>query len=683
MTDGANAPRPLLPALLLAALVLPFDPGWLDFEAARRAMLLAMLGALLLVRPRWFLVRGSADTLLASIFAWTCAATLLGSGEVVAVDAGLRLSWWAALWAIVRLANATGRDGAVKAAPWLLATAALVGCAQRCGLEIAGGTALEPTSLFGNRNVAAEFTAIAASVVVANFSARPRLHAVCLALAGAYAVVNGSRSALVVLPVVAGLAAVLPPRRGRAGFVPLLALSLGAGLALAALSALPRPSLGAPLLPGAATGTATLEVRLEIQKGALGMVAGAPLLGVGAGQFAVQYPRHRSQREIELSSLQRNEPRRVATVHDDWLETAVEGGVPAFLLLLLFAIARLRQAEPRAQALPLVALFLLMLVRAPLGNAPAVAMALFATGPSARGTASPSKSSAWFACALGLCLLGLGLLGATSAFALARYATERGDAPTGDRTWIERATSLAPVDATAFELLARERQIAATSSADVEQALAAADRAIALRPFEPSYLLLRADLLRAAARFDEAKQQLAQVAALDPGHPQVQVQLAAVYFTEGDVDGAIAALCTDPPPSLREALAARLDEFAQLAKARGSDADHARFAAEAAFVRVLDALAKNGALADALAKERFDRLREAIQRAGGKDRDVRELLLLAVLALRVDDRATAATAGELAQKKGLPLLRWQWSLAAPFAEGLRALPAWAAVLPPR
>lgn len=683
MTDGVTPPPRLLPALLLAALVLPFDPGWLDFEAARRAVLLAVLGALLLLRPTWFSVRGGADGLLAATAAWTGLAALLAGTDTVLVDAVLRLSWWASLWALVRLANATTRDGAVRAAPWLLATAALVGCAQRLGLEFAGGTALEPTSLFGNRNVAAEFVAVGASVAVANFATRPWLHATALALAGAYAIANGSRSALVVLPVVATLAAALPPRRGLAGLRPLLALGLGAGLALTVLTALPPPIQGAPLLPGAATGTATLEVRLEIQKGALGMVADAPLLGVGAGQFAVQYPRHRSQREIELSSLQRSEPRRVGTVHDDWLETAVEGGVPALLLLVLFAFVRLRAAEPRTAALPLVALFLLMLVRAPLGNAPAVAMALLASGPAEGASSTPTARSPWFARALGLALLLVGFMASTSAFALARYAGARGDAPTGDRAWLERATSLAPIDPTAFELLARERQIAATSHADVEAALAAADCAIAMRPFEPSYLLLRADLLRAAARFAEAKQQLAQVAALDPGHPQVQVQLAAVYFTEGDADGAIAALCTDPPPALRTQLAARLDEFAGLADARGDAAGAARFRAEAAFVRVLDALGKPGALADALAKERFDRMREAVQRAGQKDRDVRELLVLAVLALRVDDRATAATAGELAQKKGLPLLAWQWSLAAPFAEGLRAIPSWTAVLPPR
>src|SRR5204863_9059072 len=97
-------------------------------------------------------------------------------------------------------------------------------------------------------------------------------------------------------------------------------------------------------------------------------------LGQHAGQFAFEYPRVRRDEEIELSSFHRQFRTTVDSAHNDWLELPIEHGVAGLLLLLGFAVplarAAARSGGTHALA-PLGAFALLMLVRSPLGNAPA------------------------------------------------------------------------------------------------------------------------------------------------------------------------------------------------------------------------------------------------------------------------------------------------------------------------
>ena len=65
-------------------------------------------------------------------------------------------------------------------------------------------------------------------------------------------------------------------------------------------------------------------MRWEIAKATARLVAEAPVFGQGPGQFALHYPRVRSQAEIEQSSLGRSFATEVRTAHDDWLELLVD-----------------------------------------------------------------------------------------------------------------------------------------------------------------------------------------------------------------------------------------------------------------------------------------------------------------------------------------------------------------------
>ncbi|MEQ1631566.1 MAG: O-antigen ligase family protein [Planctomycetota bacterium] len=673
------------PVLLLVGATVLVDPYWLDAELARRMIAMTILGAAVLLRPSAFALRPDGDRVFLLLIGWLALSSIWHSDHANLADAGLRLGWWTSLLLVARLGMAADHAAIARTAAWLLGLVAVVGLLQRFGIETYFGSIDEPVSLLGNRNTAAEFAAIAAAAVASRRGACPRLSTAALTLGACYIVANGSRSGLVALPLGVLFVACLQkaPRPLRLAPVWPVALGCLVGWMLAALpgTANGTSAPGASFsLPGQSTRMATLEVRVEIAHSGLHMLAADPILGHGAGQFAVEYPRFRSQREIELSSLSRTEMRRVSTAHDDWLETAIEGGVPALVLLVLFALARLRGQKDKALLAPLLVLFALMLVRSPLQNAPAVLLALLATGASTSASEEATRRHLWLRL-LGVCLLLLGVLGTASQFALSRYIGSRVDQPFGEDALLERAVAIAAWDPVAWHLLAQERHAHATDLAAAERALAAVDRAVALRPFEPSYLLLRADVLRACGRLDDSKRQLAEVTKLDPGEPQVQVQLAGIYYTEGNLEGTIIALCSDPPPVLRAQLAARLDEFANLARGSGAIESEKRLLAEAAFVRTLDALASTGARADAIAVAHFDTMKQSFVLAGLRDRDARELLLLAVQSLRQGDSASATMAGELAQKKGLPLPAWQWTLLREIAAPLRALPAWQPLLP--
>ena len=280
--------------------------------------------------------------------------------------------------------------------------------------------------------------------------------------------------------------------------------------------------------------------------------------------------------------------------------------------------------------------------------------------------------------ALGIALAFLGATVLVGASCLARFAASTASDP--DVAWLERSTSLSPFDPTAWQLLASERARGARSRADAESALVAADRAVALRPDEPSYRLLRADVLRMCGRTKEARADIVAVAKLDPGEPQTQIQLAGLYATEGDFDAALVALTTDPPPSLRAVLAAQIDGIASAAASASQAEVASRLRAEAAFVRALDAMRGSTSQGDLLAKTRLDEARSLFA-AARMEADMRPLVMLAALSLRTGQTSIAESAGELAGKRDTSLAPWQWMLLREVAEPLRSIPSWSAVLP--
>lgn len=661
----------------LLALTLLFDPFWLDFEAARRGALFALLGLLLLARPSLAQVRRSQLPLLllVSLFGLQ---VLFGNPQDPAAGI-LRTSWWLAVLGLASLPSLP-QQGLARLCCALLGAAFVMALWQWAGLPACLGTASEPVSLFGNRNVAAEFVAVACACLVACRSAAPRLWPWALATAGLHLALNGSRSALVALP--AALAYLMAVEAGSWGrrLAPLA--TLGAGLAagfmlhwMAAPADAASPAAAARLRK-----TETLEVRWQIANGSLDLCAEAPWFGHGPGAFEIEYPRHRSQREIELSSLQRQQMRRVESAHDDWLETAVEGGIAGLLLLVWFFVARWRELAQPSLAAPLVALALLMLVRSPWLSAPTVALALLASGTTGgiASAGSPRRTATLRVAAVCMLMLGLWLLAAH--WLVARHLQQRLHGSDAAPVRLEQAARLWPWDPSVNQLLAQERQQGARTMADMEQALAAAGQAVALRPHEPSYRLLLADLLRLCGKTQQAKAQLAEVARLDPGEPQVQVQLAGIYLTEGDFDAALIALLTAPPPALRGRLHEVLVQVAQDARARGEAANAQKAEAEAAFVAVLDALDDPSLPGLTLAREQLQTFQMA-QRQAGASTDLRTLMLLSILALRAGDADGASAAGTAAKSRALPLPAWQWSLLRAYAEPLRAIEAWATLLP--
>ena len=685
MTHDAGAQGLRWPAALVALLAIPFDPWWIDFESARRGLLLLLVGIVAVAKPQSFGSRATGDRMLFAIAAWLGVSSLLHGSETQLWPALERCAWWATLWLLCRAGAGTDKAQLGKAAAITVAIASAAGIAQRLGVPLWIGSIEEPVSLFGNRNVAAEFTAVAGACVAARHAQMPRIATWTLFLCGAYAVANGSRSGLIALPLGVAVACAFArsdaaAHDARRRWNPILFALLGMGLGLLWFASTAAPN-GPTAMPGATTRTVTLEVRGEIAKGALSMALEEPILGHGPGQFAVLYPRYRSQREIELSSLDRTEMRRVGNAHDDWLETTVEGGAPALLLLIAFIWSRLLRGRMDADAAPLVALAALMFVRAPLLNAPAVALALlFAARRDNVENPLPSLRHGMALRIAGGALAALGASIALGAFCAARFV-ESTEAPSGsDTAWLERASSVHPSEPVYRQLRANEILRTATSRADADRAITQADVAVSLRPFEPSYRLLRADLLRLAGKTQDAKRELAEVAKLDPGEPQVQIQLAGLYATEGDYEAALIALATDPPPTLRKKLATQLDQLAEAARGAQKHDAESRLLAESAFVRTLDALGEGSARGDLVAKARLDEMRARFA-AAKLDSDLRPLLLLAVLSHRTGQASNADQAGQLAQKRGGSLPAWQWSLLRDVASPLRDVASWKPLLP--
>lgn len=653
---ASAVPPPLVWAFLLL-LVLPFDPYWLDAEQARRGALLVLAGVgLALVRPRaiagerWWLAFVAA-LLLAAAGAW------LGDdgapGSFQPWDAAYRLAHWAALLVALRLGAASSPRTSGTAFAALLAATSAFGLLQRLGVLAIGGYGVErePVSVFGNLNVAAEWTAIAGTVIAVllpELGGRARRGAMlALLLGGAYAVANGSRSGLVALPL--GLLLVAWLHRGQGRWLPSALAAAGAagGLLLGALAPLP-PTGPAPAT--AARGTATLEVRLEIAKGALQLAGGAPLTGLGPGQFAVHYPRVRSDREIELSSHGRQFATEVRTAHDDWLELFVDGGALGLVLFAAALVALARAQPDRRRLAPLLVLLALMFVRSPLANAPAVVAAFWLVGmPHPAG--HPRRR--WLAPILGLPLLALGAIALIGNHFAARYQQSHAQTPR-DVAALGRAAWWQTAEPRLLQLLAQER----LAVGDLDAAARAAAKALRLRPYDPQLHLHLGESLARGGKYREAAAVAAQGLARDPVHPELRVLRSTSLAQLDLVDDAILAVVESPHPVLRRALAGHFFALAQLAQQRQRPRDAARYLLEHHVTAAIDGLGDGspGGLAATT-----EHIREALQAVRTAERrDARPLLLAALQLLEQAPEQVAATAARLADQP--PLTSWQRSL---------------------
>jgi O-antigen ligase len=87
----------------------------------------------------------------------------------------------------------------------------------------------------------------------------------------------------------------------------------------------------------------TAGFRLEVWRSGLRMFLARPVLGWGAGGFAVEYPPFRSESEFEYSQQQpRPGFRELEDAHSSWVQTAVETGAAGLLAFLLVAYVAAR-----------------------------------------------------------------------------------------------------------------------------------------------------------------------------------------------------------------------------------------------------------------------------------------------------------------------------------------------------
>ena len=671
--------------LFLPLLVLPFHPYWADFEQVRRGLLLVLSGVCLLgcksLRPV------SGERLWLAFFGWLLLSAVVnvaqqrvaGTADTTPSfqiwDAVYRLAHWTALAVVLRLGALAPSGFAAPCAIVLVATS-VFGLLQRAGLGDIGGYGVErePVSVFGNLNVASEFTAVAAMVVAVSGpfrggAARRWLQPAALVLAGAYLVVNHSRSGLVGLPV--GLLLWWVLRQRERGFLPLQFALVGAAIGLLLDNALAPRGPAAEATAAPQRQASTLVVRWEIDKGCARLFAENPVIGHGPGQFAVQYARVRGPDEIELSSVGRQFPTEVRTAHNDWLELLVDGGLPALVLFGLALRALQRGTSDKTRLLPLFVLLLLMLVRSPLGNAPAVAAALLLVGQPV--TALP-LAMGWrrlVAAGLGLLLVGLGIvpIAANCLFAPYQSALAHGEVP--KQGAVATAADWMPFEPRWHQLLAQE-QMAARDFAGAQRTAA---RALTLRPYEPQYYLLLGEALARDSKYEDAVLVAYGGLQFDPPNPELRVLLSTVLAQLQRPEQAIAAVVNQPHAKLRECLGAHFQALSKLARDRGNKQVAARFAVEQHFLAAIDTLADHTAT-----KAHLEAMRGSMQEAGSTREDVRAYVVGALLAIDLGNRDLAIQAGEGAKRLDVPLAGWQRDLLGTKLAPLQAIEVWAQVL---
>ena len=687
----ATLPR-WLPWAFLGLLVLPFHPFWADFEQVRRGLLLGLTGLCLVLCRHLPPVRGERMWLLfVAVLVISAVVNLLGQWflrtEQTPVsfqpwDAGYRVAHWLALLVVLRLGAATP-VGFSMPLPIMLVATSLFGLMQRLGLgEIAGyGVEREPVSVFGNLNVASEWTAVAAiaTAVLGQFGGsgvRRWLSPSALVLASSYLVVDQSRSGLVALPI--GLLVLWALRRRDRGWRP-LAWALG-GAALGCLLGLVVPRPEPPDLAAANAeqkrSTATLDVRMEIARSSSRLIAENSVFGHGPGQFAIQYARVRSQAEIEASSHGRQFATEVRTAHDDWLELLVDGGVPALLLFAAAMFALQRGVRDKARLLPLFVLLLLMFVRAPLGNAPAVAVAFLLAGSQVPTT---SRAVGWrrlVAVVLGLLLCGLGLLPVVANCLFAQYqgARSRGEFPPVEA--VAAAAQWMPFEPRWLQVLAQEQMFAR----QLTEARKTAAIAVGLRPFDPQLYALLAEVLVKGEAFDKAEQLVKHALAIDPQHPELRMWLSWLMMDRQEPELAIAAVVIEPHAMLRTQLGQHFRALAAAAEKRGSKAMAARFAVEQHFFAALETLGEQSTKALPATFEHVKAMLEAMHDADLQRTDARANVVSALYAIDLGKPDKAIDLGETAKALGVPLAGWQREALGTKLEPLQRIEVWAAVL---
>ena len=110
------------------------------------------------------------------------------------------------------------------------------------------------------------------------------------------------------------------------------------------------------------------SIRAELVRSSLEMIRDRPLTGFGLGTWADAYPAY----------ARYDDGRFVNQAHNDWLQWAVEGGIPFLLIMLAIAAWSVRPAIRSLWGIGLLAVFLHCLVDYPMQQRPALAAFFFA-----------------------------------------------------------------------------------------------------------------------------------------------------------------------------------------------------------------------------------------------------------------------------------------------------------------
>jgi len=547
--DAESSPRAVrCAAIALAAAALAYDPAAHAADPKRVAILLVAAAAL----AGWR--RGGVHTLPPGALAWFAFVALSALMMWVRQTPGdADLATYVGAATLLAAASLRPRDEIAAtarltalligagAAAWALAQA----LARARGLGIHGGQ--------GNPNWLGLLLAVTLPLSLsAAARARARGRAVFVAaVAGVVAqlaalVLAQSRTAVVAL-VAAGVASVIAhPAASRAG----RSLAIGTAAAMVGIAAL--------LVHAGAL--ASLAGRLWIWRLSARAAADALPWGDGLGRFPAAFL---GEQGHALAALPASEAARqfvnATTAHNDWLQTAVETGLPGVLALgaaLVLGFRACRRSGALAEAATIVSFAIAAVADSPMRQ-PAILVLLvlaLASAPrraSAPAAAAPARGThALRACGLLAAAAVLPL--ATSAWLGARLATHARDAgPDQQFALLSRAAEIDPRSGEiAFALAMAELERAAPQAAaldlrksgallpqvatdvalgnallaagDADNAAIAYERALALNPgsFRAHVNLVVA--LRRLGRDDEADWHLRIARRLLPGHPALR-----------------------------------------------------------------------------------------------------------------------------------------------------------------
>lgn len=177
--------------------------------------------------------------------------------------------------------------------------------------------------------------------------------------------VSGSRSGSVIVTFELVAVVLLTLRGVRSGLVPWPRIAVLGICAVVLAAGIGWQSLAARFTEGQRD-----DLRAVFTRATLGMILERPLLGFGLGSFATVYPAYAA---VDTGYF-------VEHAHDDWLEWASEGGVPAVAVFLLMALLAIRRSASRPWAVGIVAVFIQAAVEFPLHKPAVLAWQMAAVG---------------------------------------------------------------------------------------------------------------------------------------------------------------------------------------------------------------------------------------------------------------------------------------------------------------